>query len=473
MTSPNPPAESPPPSAETGQPGLAYAWYVVFVLMICYTLSFIDRQILSLLVRPIKQDLGISDTQIGLLQGLAFALFYTLLGLPIGRVVDRSNRRNLISAGVFFWSLMTALCSIARSFWSLFLARLGVGVGEATLAPAAFSLIPDYFPKERLGTALSIYSMGIFIGSGLAFIVGGTVISAVSGMPPVDLPVIGSIAAWRLTFLIVGLPGVVVGLLVYTIREPRRRNLLRTSAGEVPQLSVAEVWQQVVVRWRSVVGVSAGLSCQAMCNYALFAWVPTYFERVYNWERGRTGLVLGLMILTIGCCGMYAGGRLCDWWQQRRISEAPLKVGVLSTLSAGAFFVLSMSMPGVSGMIALLAPALFFLAMPVGSSYAALQLIFPNQARGQVSALLVFTISMGGLTLGPLLPGVFNDYLFKDENMVGYSLALTIGLASVLAAILFRSAYRPYRIHFAMMHGAADGEGAGGDGRGKMEVSAG
>jgi MFS family permease len=436
----------------TKEATLGYAWYVVFVLMVCYTLSFIDRQILSLLVGPIKRDLGISDTRVGLLQGLAFALFYTLLGLPMGRFADRGSRRNLIALGVFFWSLMTAVCSVARSFWSLFFARMGVGVGEATLAPSAFSLISDYFPKERLGTALSIYAMGIFIGSGLALIVGGTVVGAVTQLPAVDLPVVGTIASWRLTFLIVGFPGLLVGLILYTIREPVRRNLLRTSDGQVSQLSVREVLTQLALRWQSVVGVSVGLSSQAMCNYALLAWAPTFFLRVHGWSPGRTGLVLGILILTIGCCGMYAGGRLCDRWQQQRILEAPLKVGVVSTISAGAFFVLSMLVPGVEWRLTLLAPALFFLAMPVGSSYAALQLIFPNQARGQVSALLIFTINVGGLTMGPLLPGVFNDYLFRNGNMVGYSLALTIGLASILAAVMFRATYGPYRKHYRMMH---------------------
>ncbi|MBI3427463.1 MAG: MFS transporter [Acidobacteria bacterium] len=152
---------------------LRYAWYVALVLMLCNTLSFIDRQILGLLVDPIKQDLRVSDTQMGLLQGLAFGIFYTLLGMPMGRIVDRGNRRQLVAAGIFCWSLMTAACALARGFGTLFAARMGVGVGEATLSPSAFSLLSDYFPKERLATALSIFSMGVFFGSGLALIVGG------------------------------------------------------------------------------------------------------------------------------------------------------------------------------------------------------------------------------------------------------------------------------------------------------------
>jgi MFS family permease len=437
---------------------LRYAWYVVIVLMVCYTLSFIDRQILSLLVSPIKQQLGIGDTRMGLLQGVAFALFYTLLGLPVGRIVDRGSRRTVIAIGVFTWSLMTAVCSVAESFGSLFLARMGVGVGEATLGPAAFSLISDYFPKERLGTALSIYAMGIFIGSGIALIVGGTVVSALAGLPAITLPAIGAIASWRLTFLIVGLPGILVGFLVYTIREPLRLNVLRTTDGRISRLSIKGVFREVGLRWQSVAGVSVGLSCQAMCNYALLAWAPTFFLRAYGWGPGQTGRVLGTLILTIGCLGMYAGGRLCDRWQGRGIHEAPLKVGVVSTISAGVFFALSMCAPGVTPTLVLLAPALFFLAMPVGSSYAALQFIFPNQARGQVSALLILTINIGGLMLGPLLPAVFSDYLFKNEKLVGYSLALTVGLASAVAALVFRIIYRPYRTHYRMMHDTVSAE---------------
>ncbi|MCI0489999.1 MAG: MFS transporter, partial [Blastocatellia bacterium] len=205
--------------SKASEPSLRYAWYVVIILMVCYTLSFIDRQILSLLVKPIQRDLGINDTEMGLLQGAAFGIFYTLLGLPMGWLADRISRRNLIAVGVFFWSLTTALCAVAKSFGSLFFARMGVGVGEATLAPSAFSMISDYFPKERLGTALSVYAMGIFIGSGLANIVGGTVVGSVVDMPAVDLPVIGTIASWRLTFLIVGLPGILVGLLLYSARH--------------------------------------------------------------------------------------------------------------------------------------------------------------------------------------------------------------------------------------------------------------
>jgi MFS family permease len=424
------------PNAATN---LRYAWYVAIVLMMCNTLSFIDRQILGLLVTPIKLELGISDTRIGLLQGLAFGAFYTLLGIPMGRIADNRNRRNLVAAGILCWSLMTALCAGARSFWTLFLARMGVGVGEATLSPSAFSLLSDYFPKERLGTALSVFSMGIFFGSGLALIIGGLVI--------------GAVGSWRLTFLIVGLPGALAALLVYTIKEPERKNLLRAAGGQASKLSLADVVSQVIQRWQSVAGICLAFAFQALCNYAQQAWLPTFFFRVHGWAPRQAGLTLGVMSLITGLLGAYLGGRLCDHWQRRGITDAPLRVGVLATACAGVFFSLAMAAPALRLQLLLLVPAFFFLAMPIGSVYASLQLILPNQLRGQVGALQVFTLNLVGLILGPFLPGFFNDYLFKDPQMLGWSLGLTVGMASLLSAILFRATWRPYRTHYAQMHG--------------------
>src|SRR5262245_56950269 len=421
--------------SQSNQASLQFAWYVAVVLMLCNTLSFIDRQILGLLVDPIKQDLGVSDTRMGLLQGLAFGVFYTLLGIPMGRFVDRGNRRKLVAAGIFCWSLTTALCAGARGFWSLFAARMGVGVGETTLSPSAFSLLSDYFPKERLGTALSIFSMGVFFGSGLALIVGGLVI--------------GAVGSWRLTFLIVGMPGLLAGLLALTIREPARKQLL---SGKGNKLSFGEVFEQIRLRWQSFAGICLAFAFQAMCNYAQQAWLPTYFVRAHGWQPRQAGLTLGVISLATGLLGAYSGGALCDRWQSRRKTDAPLRVAVLATACAGLFFTAAIAVTALKPQLALLVPAFFFLAMPIGSAYASLQLILPNQVRGQAGALQVFTLNLLGLILGPFLPGFFTDYLFKDPLMVGWSLALTVGLASLLSALLFRATWRPYRAHYAQMH---------------------
>jgi MFS family permease len=416
--------------------------------MLCYALSLIDRQILSLLVAPMKRDLHINDTRIGLLQGISFALFYTLAGLPLGRLADSQPRRRIITIGVVAWSILTAACSAARNFWSLFLTRMGVGVGEAALSPSAFSLIADAFPPGQLGLALSFYSMGIYLGSGLAMIVGGSVVQSLSRRPELTLPLLGIVASWRATFLVVGLPGLFVALLTLTIREPQRRALLRASDGSVTQPPFRVVWQQLRLRIRSFLGISLGMVFQALCGYAFLAWGPTFLQRTYAWTPGQAGRTLGVLTLFFGCAGMYLGGSLCDRWQRKGIPEAPLRVCVLSAAGTAVFFPVALTIGNPLAATLLLAFGIFVLAMPIGCSYAAVQLIFPNQVRGQVSALFLFILSLGGLSLGPLLPGLLTDYYFHSEGKIGAALAITIGVASLLMLLVCLATYRPYREHY-------------------------
>jgi MFS family permease len=440
-------------STRAKQPGasLGYAWYVVIVLTALYMLSFVDRTILSLLVGSIKRDLGISDTRIGLLQGLSFALFYTIMGLPLGRLADTRNRRNLIAAGVLVWSFFTGLCSFAKSFWSLFVTRIGVGVGEAGLSPAAYSVISDYFPPERLGVPISVYYMGVFLGSSLALLVGGMVVDTMARIHTVTLPLLGTVASWRVTFLIVGAPGLLGALLVYTIKEPIRKNLLRSAQGGVAHVSFVQALGQMRLRWQSLGGISLAMVFQSMANYALISWGPTYFLRVHGWTAGQSGRALAAILLTAGCGGMYTGGRLSDRWQRRGLDEAPMRVMVLGAIGTILLLPVGTLLGDVRWTLAFLWAGVFFLALPMGISAAALQRIFPNQVRGVVSALYLFILNIGGQSLGPLLPGVFNDYLFHNGKMIGYSLAITMGGAAVLMLITLLAAYGHYREHYRMM----------------------
>ncbi len=435
-----------PPSATSS----GFAWYTVVILTACYTLSFIDRQILGLLVGPIKKDFGVSDTQIGLLTGLAFSLFYTFLGLPLGRIADTRNRRNLIGVSVLLWSLFTGCCSLARSFWSLIFTRIGVGFGEAGLSPAAYSLFADTFPKERLGVALSIFYMGVFLGQSLALLVGGTTVQAVSHMSSITLPLLGTIAPWRITFLIAAVPGIPFALLVFTLREPLRRGLLQ--AGGAAKLSARDTLRQVGMRWTSVAGICGGMICQAICNYGFMAWVPTFFARTYHWTPGQTGRALGLIIATFGCLGMYVGGRVSDRLLKKGIYDAPLRLGVPSAIGTAILFPLAFLSHSATWTIALICPALFCLALPMGTAVAALQMIFPNQVRGQVSAFYLFCLNLGGLSIGPLMPGLLDDHVFHSEAAIGTSLAITIGAGAILMLIAFASTQRPYRNHYRMLH---------------------
>lgn len=413
--------------------------------MLCYTLSFVDRQILSLLVGPIERELAISDTKMGLLQGAAFAIFYLFAGLPIGRVVDTWSRRNLIAIGIFLWSVMTALCSAARSYGALFLARIGVGVGEATLSPAAFSLISDYFPAERLGLAISVYTMGIFFGSGVALAIGGTVVDAVMHMPALHVPILGTIATWRLSFLLVGVPGLLVALLVYTVREPLRKHALRDSTGAMARVSVIDMLWQIARRWQSFFGMAMGMFFQSLASYAFLSWAPAFFQRIHGWSAGQAGRALGILVLSFGCLGMYVGGLLCDRWLRKGIAEGPLKVATLSAVGAGSLLGLAMLMPNPYVALVLIGPGLFFQAMPIGTVYAGVQLIFPNQIRGQVSALFMFILNIGGIVFGPLLPGILNDRFFRNGRMVGPSVSISIVFASLCMLLILPATYRFYR----------------------------
>jgi MFS family permease len=438
-----------PTSSAKPAPDLRYAWYVVGALTAIYMLSYMDRVILSLLVAPMKRDFGISDTQVGLLQGFAFGVFYTLVGLPLGRIADTRNRRNLIAVGVVLWSFFTALCSLAGSFGSLFLARMGVGVGEATLSPSAYSLISDYFPRERLGAAISVFYMGVFLGTSASLLLTGSIVDVLSHTPVITVPLLGAMASWRVTFLIVGLPGVLFALLTRTIREPLRKNLVRTQAGET-KLGLREAVTEIRRRWQSLLGISIGAVFQAVPTYALISWTPTYLQRVHGWTAGQSGRGLALLLLTFGCAGMYAGGRISDRWQKRGVVEGPLRVGVvcgIGTLLLPAAYLL----PQVEWTFILLAPGIFFLSLAMGTSPAALQRIFPNQVRGQVSALYLFLLSLGGLSLGPLLPGYLNDHLFHNPKMVGASLAITMGASALLMLAAFRSSYRAHRTDAALL----------------------
>ncbi len=428
------------------------AWYALIVLTVCYTFSYVDRQILAFLVEPLKQEFSVSDTQIGLLQGIAFAIFYSFFGMPMGRLADRFSRRNIILIGLIVWSAMTTLSSAARNFIMLLLARMGVGVGEAVINPCAFSLVADYFPKERLSSALSIYMMGIQAGAGLSLVIGGVAVQALMHMH-VDLG-FGPIAPWRLTFLAVGLPGILFALLLLTVKEPPRRGSKQQAGGAVPGLPLGAALREVGKRWQSALGIAFMIGCQALSNYALLSWSPTFFDRVHHWPRAQSGLVLGFIVLVAGCGGMFIGGRIADRWQRAGITDATLRTGLVSLIGVGITLPTAMLMPSAGATVAMIAVAVVFVGFSIGSSYAGLQFIFPNEVRGFGSSLVLFIVNLFGLGVGSGLPGYFTDHLFHDRLRVGDSIALTVALAATLGTIVTLLTLKHYRRHYAMMHGA-------------------
>lgn len=427
-------------------PRPAVAWYAVGVLWVAYIFSFIDRTIIGLLVGPIKESLQISDTQFGILGGIAFTLFYTVLGVPIGRIADRVSRRGLIALGVAIWSFMTALCGWAASFWFLFLARVGVGVGEAALTPAAYSMISDCFPKERLGRALAVYQSGAFLGAAFAFILGGAVIAAVVAFvaenPGFSLPLLPDVQGWRLVFLTVGAPGLLVALWMFTVREPQRKGRMAAASETLPfRAVIAYIWG----RRRLFLPHFIGFAVLAVTFQNVIVWGPAYFTRHFGLSVAQTGLTLGLMLLVFSSAGVIGGGFLSDWLVKRGRADGPMRVGMIAGLALLPFAATATIVDSLALSLVLFCPMLFFASFSLGSAAQALQMVAPNEMRGQVSAIYMLFLNLLSYGLGPLVVGMLTDYLFADEGAVGYSLALVSAVSAPVAAFVATRGFAPFR----------------------------
>jgi MFS family permease len=410
----------------------------VGVLTLVYVFSFIDRQILTLLVKPIRRDLGINDTQMSLLMGFSFAVFYTFFGIPLGRLADTGSRRTIIAAGFALWSVFTAACGLARNFTQMLLLRMGVGVGEAALSPAAYSLIADTFPRHRLATAISVYSMGIYLGSGLALVLGAAATDFAGSARHWDLPLVGETRPWQVIFFIVGLPGVLLALLMYTVREPIRRNIKRA---HVP---LREVFGYINQNKATFICHNVGFALISFSNYGSTGWVPTFFHRTHGWSVADAGYIYGSIVAIAGTVGIVAGGRVADWLTKRGYLDSTMRVGLYVTLAWIPF--------GIYPLVAsdrlavfLLAPAVFLTSAPFGVAPAAIQQMMPNEMRGQASAIYLFVVNLIGIGLGPTAVAMVTDYVFHDDNAVRYSLFMVASVAHVIAALLLWSGLRPFR----------------------------
>lgn len=423
-------------------PSPAYSWYVVGVLTLAYILSFIDRQIITLLIGPIKQDLGLTDTQMSYLIGLSFALFYTVFGFVIALAADRFNRRNIIAAGIVVWSIMTAFCGLARGYGQLFLARMGVGFGEGALSPSALSMISDYFPREKLARAISVYTMGIAVGSGIALLVGGTIIELVSTTATVTLPVFGELRPWQAAFVVVALPGLPLALLMFTVREPERRGRLAPAGDSAAAREVAA--RQFRAHWRSYAGIYVGLSVLTIMAYGVAGWIPEHFRRTYGWSIGEISLGYGLILIVFGPVGAILGGWMADRFY-RRHDDGYLRAALVGLALLVPGYALFALMPSPWLSLLLLIPATLGGAMPTSVATASLMQISPNEMRAKVSALYYFVVSMVGLGLGPTSVALLTDYYFRDEARLRHSLAIVAtvaGLAATAVLIWVRPHFR-------------------------------
>ncbi|MEK9748925.1 MAG: MFS transporter [Pseudomonadales bacterium] len=407
--------------ANAEKPGIfspAVRNYALSVLVVVYTFNFIDRQILSILLEPIKQDLGLSDSALGMLTGFAFALFYATLGIPIARFADRGNRRNLIALALTIWSGMTALSGLAQNFWHLLLARIGVGVGEAGCSPPAHSMIADYFPAENRATALGIYSLGIPFGILFGFIAGGW---------------LNEFFGWRVAFFVVGIPGVLLALLVrYTLREPPR-GMAEGRVAEVEQPTVMETFRFLWSK-RSFRHMAVGGGLTAFVGYGVVTWVPSFLIRSYGMSTGDVGTYLGLILGIPGGIGIALGGYLADRYGARDTRWYLWVVAVALIACVPLSFGVYLSATAFASLIFLIIPILlgnFYQA----TTFSQTQGLVSLRMRSVAAAVLLFILNIIGLGAGPQAVGILSDVLqpqYGDESL-RYAL-LILSLVNVWSA---------------------------------------
>ena len=386
--------------------------YTLFMLVLVFTSSHVDRQIMGILGQPIKESLLISDTQLGLLTGIMFAVFYATLGMPMAMWADRNNRRNLISFSVFLWSLMTALCAAATNFMQLLLLRIGVGVGEAGSNPPSHSMIADLYPPEKRSTAMAIFGTGINWGILIGFLVGGW---------------INEWYGWRTAFVVVGLPGILLALLVrYTVKEPPRGY----SESLKQEVAAPGFWEVVGFIWRSSVlrHIVAAGALVSFAGYASVIWVPIYLVRIHGMGTGEVGSYLALLIGVGGAIGIYLGGRIADFMSARRGEQwLPWVVALSSLISLPMLYLTFMAPTPMTAIAAYVLPAMLG-TLYVAPGFALIQNSTPLEMRSVAAAINLFITNIVGLGLGPFTVGFFSDFFSQSygEDGLRWGLATTI-----------------------------------------------
>ena len=425
--------------------GGGYAWFVVFVLCITSIFAYLDRQIINLLVEPIKSDLGINDTQIGLLTGFSFALLYVVAAIPIAWIADFGNRVRVISVGIFCWALATFFCGFATTFLLMFITRTFVGLGEATLAPSGYSLLGDYFEKEKVGLAISCFTGAGFLGGGLAYIIGGQIVGALSQFDNYALPFVGLVKPWQLAFMIVAIPGLLLVLLMQFIKEPPRSSAISADLNKLKARdSFVALLGYVRSNTRLFAGLFLGLAIMASATFSIMNWMPEYMSRSFEWSPQKFGNIFGSIILIASPAGVLSGGFIASHWMQRGRHSANLLVPAIAAILAAALGYMFFHAPTEALAIAFGIPTVFFAAMPFGCGTAALPLVTPNRLRAQVVAIYLLCANLLGLTLGPTAVGIMTDYIFKDESRLGDAIGLIAPIFYILGTLIICLAITPY-----------------------------
>lgn len=408
------------------------AWYSVIVLTLIMMFSLMDRMVISILVVPIQGELNLSDVDMGWILGVAFGVFYSVMGIPLGRMADRLNRVRLIAAGIILWSLMTVLSGFAGSFWELFFARMGVGVGEAILAPAGWSLIADLFPPTLRARALSFFQLGAISGIGIGFLLGGAVFELSQSPEMFAGTYFSQMSSWRIVFLFAGLPGIILAGLVFSIKDPRTQ----VKSSPVPLI---QVYQFLRGEGRVLLRLFVGMGGIILMIYSVNSWTPTLLTRKFGIDPGEVGYLLGIAVLIGGIPGVFLGG----WLTDRAVSAGRDGIYVrLLMISAACILPVVVLISQVSHMtatIALIGLFNFFVMLPNGVLVAYIQRVTPREIRGVVSAFYALIVNLIGYLLGPAAVAQISDRFLGGEQYIGQSLAIVGIVVSIMSLLLFVS----------------------------------
>jgi MFS family permease len=434
--------------------GTVQAWWMVAALFAIYVLSWLDRLILAMLVRPIKDALHLSDFQTSILLGPAFAVAYAVFAIPLGWAADRFSRRAVICVSTLVWATATASCAFAENFQELLLLRICVGIGEAALLPAAYSLIADGFPPERVTVATATFQTAGKVGSALAFGIGGLAVAYAAGLGDVRWPLLGDAQPWQITMAMIGLPGFVLAALAFSFPEPGRRSF---GAGANPSRAEFTGFLK-----RNAVLFSLLLfafSCLSLVGHSLTNWVPTYIDRTFGLDPPQYGPMLSLMNL-VGAASLPVSGWVVDRFYRGGMRDAHLRVYGWMILGLSPAIIYAFFATNVYVFLACYALIQFITVPFIVYASAVIALLAPSRLRGRLLGACLFVFSLIGLGVGPTLVGALTDFAFHDESKVGYSLAIIVIVASGAALVAMRLALPRLRGAVAKAQGAEAPEAA-------------
>jgi len=430
-----------PEMAGSTWPRPAMAWYGVSMIALVTLFGQLDRGIMALLLASIKRDTGMSDTELSLLMGLAFSIPYMFVGLPVARMADVGRRTVILPAALAVWSLGTALCGMAQSFWQFFVFRALIGAGESIKGPTSTSLIPDLVPRTRLSRAFGVYNVAVGAGESLALILGGLLLGIFVAMPPIHVPMIGELHGWRMVYLVFGIPGLLLAIVfLLTVKEPARHGLTRPGSAPIRDVAL------FLVRGPAA-RVYVPLLCAAVLNslylMGIGAWRPTFYERTYGLGPAEYGPIIGLGMLIAAPVGVALGAfvveRLARSWD-----DAHLRLVLLTELLTIPVVILAPLMPSFTLALACQVMLNILLMMSAPSRLAAMQIITPNEMRAQANAIFMFLFGAIGAGLGPSVIALVTDFIFKDEAELRYAMLTTAAIAAPVVAICTLTALRPY-----------------------------